>query len=207
MSRDQLIEILRIDVARYTNKEHWILLRQSYFALQQQYVQISQDFHRLERKYENLEDKYINLFNRFKKFEEDDTELRTQYNQVRDDQDRLKNDVETSKRVIQKAEARYWASEVQYDYTKEQKTKIKKQAGVKKRLLTDLAIRIFKRTISITRVLIDMEIDPMDSEQKTLYQLIYKHLDLSAKKIANSFVTAKTSEERAIENERGESST
>lgn len=86
--RDQCIETLRLDVALYANKEHWIRLQQCYYALQQQYGQMPQDFKKLEQKYEDLEDEHIDVANRLKKLEADHTELKAQHDQIRNERDR-----------------------------------------------------------------------------------------------------------------------
>ena len=194
-SRNQLIEALRYDIALYANEEHWVLPRQRYFALQQQYGQMPQDFDRLERKYENLEDEYIDLSNKFKQREGDHTELRAQHDQIGNERDRLQDDAETSKQSSQEAEARCWALEVQCHHIIEQKAKSDKEAGAKERFLADLAARMFKQTMSMARILVDIDIDPMDNEQKALCQLAQKHLGLSAKEIANKFAKAESSED------------
>ncbi|KAF6226772.1 hypothetical protein HO173_012276 [Letharia columbiana] len=97
--RDQCIETLRLDVALYANKEHWIRLQQCYYALQQQYGQMPQDFKKLEQKYEDLEDEHIDVANRLKKLEADHTELKAQHNQIRNERDRLEDDAEKSARA------------------------------------------------------------------------------------------------------------
>lgn len=204
-SRDQLIGALRYDIALYANEEHWVLLRQRYFALQQQYGQMPQNFDRLERKYASLEDEHIDLFNRFKQLEGDHTELKVQHDQIRDERDRLEDDAETSKRSAQEAEARYWALEVQRDHIREQKAKSEKEAGAKEKFLADLAARMFKRTMSLARILVGIDVDPMDDEQVALCQLAQKHLVLSAKEINNMLAKPGLSEDRDIEDGRDES--
>lgn len=201
-SRDQLIESLRVDIARYTNEEQWVHLRQCYFALQQQYGQVPQDFNRLKQKYEDLEDEYIDLSNRFKQLEGDHTELKAQRDQIRDERDKLEDDVKTSKQSSQEAEARYWALEVQFE---ELKPKSEKGAGTKETFLVDLAARMFKRTMSMARILVGTDVDPMDDEQIALCQLAQIYLGLSAEDIASSFEKAGSSENREVEDERVES--
>ena len=201
-SRDQLIESFRVDIARYANEEQWVHLRQCYFALQQQYGQMPQDFNRLKQKYEDLENEYIDLSNKFKQLEGDHTELKAQRDQIRDERDKLEDDVKTSKQSSQEAEARYWALEVQFE---ELKPKSEKGAGTKERFLVDLAARMFKRTMSMARILVGTDVDPMDDEQIALCQLAQIYLGLSAEEIASSFEKAGSSENREVEDERVES--
>lgn len=204
-SRNQLIEALRYDIALYANQEHWILLRQHYFALQQQYGQMPRDFQRLERKYEDLEDEHINLSDRFKRLEGDHTELKVQHDQIKDERHQLEDDAETSKRSAQEAEARYWALEVQCDHIREQKAKSEKEAGAKERFLADLAARMFKQTMSMARILVGIDIDPMDDEQVALCQLAQKYLGLNANEITNKLAKPESSEDGEVEDERDES--
>ena len=198
-SRDQLIAALRYDITLYANEEHWVLLRQCYFALQQQYGEMPQDFNRLERKYESLEDEHIDLSNRFKQLEGDHTELRVQLDQTRDERDRLEDDAEISRQGSHDAEARYWALEVQCDHIKEQKAKSEKEAGAKERFLADLAARMFKRTLSMARILVGIDINPMDDEQVALCQLAQKYLGVGANEIASSFEKVGSGENREAE--------
>lgn len=153
--RDQWIETLRLDIALYANKEHWIRLQQCYYALQQQYGQMPQDFKKLEQKYEDLEDEHIDVANRLKKLEADHTELKAQHDQIRNERDRLEYDAEKSARAHEQ-------------------------------FLAGLAARMFQRIIFMTGVLNNMDVDPMDNEQRALCQLAYEYLGLDATESATS---------------------
>lgn len=214
-SRDQLIDSLRSDVALYAKQGQRTFLGDSFHVLQakygqdtqrleQKYQTLEQKYQRLGQEYEDLKNEHIVVSNRFKTLERGHIQLEVLYNQVKSERDLLEDDAKTSKQTSAEAAVRFWALEVERYHIIEQKVESENKARAREQRLMKLAVRMFKRTVFMAGILDDLDADPIDDEQMTLYELAYKYLGLDATEITDSFKKIRAIGVREVKEERDE---
>ena len=205
--RDAVIEALGRDRDLYASRDHWIVMQQRFYELQQRYDQMPADLRSLERRYGDLEDNYVDLYRICRNREADVTVLRAQLRQVQDERDQLEHDTLTAEQQLENAMSRYRELKVERDQLLIQKAEFEELAGVKERLLADVASRSFKRTIILSCMLDGFEVETCDDELVSLCQLAQEHLGIDHKEFYKDFVVARARAKRDEEagEERGES--
>ncbi len=111
--RTQLINALRWDVYNYSNQEHWITLRQAFYALSQRYGRLPQEYTTLQRLYEKRQDELLDAFHGYRQLEGQHTELQAECDQVKEERTSLQAELDTAKRSLLAAEQRLRAPVVQ----------------------------------------------------------------------------------------------
>ena len=191
LDRDAVIEALGREVDLYAGRDHWIVMEQRYYDLQQRYGQMPADLRSLERRYGNLEDNYVDLYRICRNREADVTVLRAQLSQVQDERDQFKRDASTARQQSENAVSRYREVKANRDHILVEKAESEEQARTKKRLLADLASRSFKRTIILSCMLDDFDVETCDDELASLCQLAQEHLGIDYKELYKDFAVAK----------------
>ena len=189
--QNRVIESLGREVILYADKDHWILMQQRYYDLQQRYEQMPADLRLLERRYGDLEYDYDDLYTSFRNLEAELTVLRAELGQVQDERDQFEYDASVAEEQSENAVAGYRRMEVERNEVLDQKAKSEEKAEVKERLLADLANRSFKRTIILSCMLDDFEVETCDDELVSLCQLAQEHLGIDYKELYKDFVMAK----------------
>ena len=205
-SRDELIEALGRDVVLYSDQAHWHLMQQRFWELQQRYQQMPADFRSLERRHGDLQDDHVDLSRRFRNLEANLTVLRAQLSQVQDERDQFEYDASIADQQSRNAVSRYREMKAKRDQILIQKAESEEQSGAKERLLAELASRMFKRTIILSCMLDDLEVETYDDELASLCQFAHEHLGIDYRALYQDFVLAKARakrDEEAVE-ERGE---
>ena len=194
--RDELIEALGRDVVLYADQGHWHLMQRRFLELQQQYERMPEEFGLLERNYGDLQDDHVDLTSRFRNLEADLTVQRAQLSQVQDERDQFEYDASVAKQQSENAVSRYRRMEAERNEILDQKAESEEQAGAKERLLADLASRMLKRTIILSAMLDDFEVETYDDELVSLCQLAYEHLGINAQELYKDFEVAKARAKR-----------
>lgn len=190
-SRDELIEALGRDVVLYSDQGHWHLMQQRFFELQQHYEQMPAAFRSLERRHGDLQDDYVDLSRSFRNLEADLTVLRAQLSQVKDERDQFEYDASIAEQQSENAVSRYREMKAKRDQILIQKAESEEQSGAKERLLAELASRMFKRTIILSCMLDDIEVEIYDDELASLCQFAHEHLGIDYRALYKDFVLAK----------------
>ena len=204
--RDVLIEALGRDVVLYSDQGHWHLMQQRFWELQQRYQQMPADLRSLERRHGDLQDDHVDLSRRFRNLEADITVLRAQLSQVQDERDQFEYDASIAEQQSENAVSRYREMKAKRDQILIQKAESEEQSGAKERLLAELASRMFKRTIILSCMLDDFEVETYDDELASLCQFAHEHLGIDYRALYQDFVVAKARAKRDGEagEERGE---